>query len=161
MAMVKSNMTLYEKYKITEKIPMIEAWCRNGATDLIIAKKLHMGKTTFYKLKRESPELCELLKRDKDYYDDLVENALHKSTLGFEYEETTQERRVNVDGTTTPILIRKIKKFIPPSIIAQIYWTKNRRPETWRDKQVIEHEGNAFMEAILNAGKKTTNDNQG
>ena len=161
MAAGRPHENLYEKYHIGEKLEQIEIWCRNGSIDKDIAKKLHIGLTTFYKIKKEFPELNEVLKKNKDYADNLVENALFKTALGFEYEETTQELRVGKDGVATPVLIKKTKKFMSPNITAQIYWTKNRRPETWRDKQIVEHEGNTFMEAIINAGKKTTDGNEG
>lgn len=34
--------------------------------------------------------------------------------------------------------IRKTKKFIPPDVVAQIYWLNNRRPEKWRNKPTVE-----------------------
>lgn len=32
---------------------------------------------------------------------------------------------------------KRQKKFIPPQVVAQIFWLKNRRPEEWRDKREV------------------------
>ena len=150
---------LYEKYEINKKAEQIKAWCRNGATDIIIAKKLHIGKTTLHRLKTLFPEFKELLKTGKEDADNLVENALFKRAVGYEYEETTQEIRIGKDGEAQPAVIKKTKKFIPPDTTAQIFWMKNRRPEQWRDKQVMEHEvDNPFIQALMEAGKQGIHD---
>ena len=66
-----------------------------------------------------------------------MENALHKRAVGYEYEEVTQEIFEMPDGTQRKH-IRKTKKFIPPDVVAQIYWLNNRRPEKWRNKPTVE-----------------------
>lgn len=42
---------------------------------------------------------------------------------------------------TKEILEKKVKKQVAPDTTAQIFWLKNRKPSTWRDKQDIEHSG--------------------
>jgi hypothetical protein len=35
-----------------------------------------------------------------------------------------------------------VTKEVQPDTTAEIFWLKNRKPETWRDKKDIEHSGN-------------------
>lgn len=39
------------------------------------------------------------------------------------------------------VLVEEKVKDVAPDVTAQIFWLKNRKPETWRDKQQIEHSG--------------------
>jgi len=156
--MKKSGQTLYEKYRIGEKLAQIANWYRNGAIDKDVAHKLHIGLTTFYKIRNQSLEFRETITENKNIADDQVESSLYKRALGFEYEEITQEVRTNNNGSATPTLIRKTKKIMPGDTTAQIFWLKNRRPEKWRDKQEIKHETNDFMDALLHLGKNTSDE---
>jgi len=53
----------------------------------------------------------------------------------------------------TPVIIR-LKKFSQPNVTAQIYWLKNRKRETWRDKPPIienysnENQDNSLIDAL-------------
>jgi len=105
-------------------------------------------------MKTEFPAFTALLKKGKDYADNLVENSLFKRAMGYEFEETTQEVRMGKEGEATPSIIRKVKKHVIPDTLAQIFWLKNRRPESWRDKQVVEHENNEFMQALKELGRE-------
>lgn len=88
-----------------------------------------------YEWTRKYPALSDALKRGKKPVDEEVENALLKSALGFEYEETITEIIEQPDGTQRK-QIKKIKRYAPPSNTAQIFWLKNRRPDRWRDKPI-------------------------
>lgn len=39
------------------------------------------------------------------------------------------------------VVTKVVTKEVPPDTTACIYWTKNRRPDRWRDKQDLEHTG--------------------
>jgi hypothetical protein len=151
----RPNEDLFLKYHIEEKMKEIEILCRSGAIDKDLAKFLKVSLTTFYKIKRQSKELSEIVRNSKVVADLQIENALYKIAVGFDYEETTQEVKTNEDGSASPVLIRKTKKHIPGNVTAQIFWLKNRRPEKWRDKHVVENEYNPFMEALMNLGKRS------
>lgn len=66
---------------VKDKLILVEGWARDGLTNEQIADNLNIGKTTFYKLLKEHPELSELLKKGKENIDYQVENALLKSAL--------------------------------------------------------------------------------
>ncbi|MBC8630276.1 helix-turn-helix domain-containing protein [[Eubacterium] tenue] len=114
---------------VEPKLTLIEGWARDGLTDEQIAKNLGINIATFYRYKKDYCEFCESLKRGKEIVDYEVENALLKRALGYEYDEVTYEH-----GKET----KRVTKQVAPDTTAQIFWLKNRRPEQWRDKQVVE-----------------------
>lgn len=46
------------------------------------------------------------------------------------------------------VLVEEKTKEVVPDTTAQIFWLKNRKPEEWRDKQSIEHSGDAGVRII-------------
>lgn len=111
----------------------VEGWAREGLTDEQIASKIGISAHTLYEWQNRFPQFSQTLKKGKAPVDIEVENALLKSALGFEYEETITDIQEMADGTQRKH-IRKFKRYCPPSNTAQIFWLKNRRPDLWRDK---------------------------
>lgn len=107
----------------------LQAWARNGLTDEQIADNMDISVSTLYDWKNKYSDISEALKRGKEVVDVLVENALFKRALGYEYEEVTKE-----GGVTTKV----VTKQMPPDTTAQIFWLKNRRPDLWRDRKNID-----------------------
>ena len=114
---------------VEPKLTLIEGWARDGLTDEQIAKNLGIGIRTFYEYKSKYPQFSQSLKKGKEIVDYEVENALLKRALGYEYDEVTYE-----NGEET----KRVTKQVVPDTTAIIFWLKNRRPDKWRDKQVIE-----------------------
>ena len=108
---------------------LLEAWARNGLTDEQIAENMGISCSTLYDWKNKYSDISESLKKGKEVVDVLVENALFKRALGYEYKEVTKE-----DGVTTKV----VTKHMPPDTTAQIFWLKNRRPDLWRDRKNID-----------------------
>ena len=67
--------------EVKDKLTLVEGWARDGLTNEQIVENLNIGKTTFYKLLKEHPELSERLKKGKEVVDYEVENALLKNAL--------------------------------------------------------------------------------
>jgi len=65
--------------------------------------------------------------------DSRVENALLKRALGYEYTETRYEETDKGEKRV------EVTKHVPPDPRAAIFWLKNRRPDKWSDRQVLEH----------------------
>ncbi|WML37816.1 transposase [Clostridium sp. OS1-26] len=138
---------------VKEKLILVEGWGREGLTDEQIAHNLEIGKTAFYKYKKEHTEFANALKKGKEVIDFEVENALFKRALGYEYQEVTRERTVIKDDKGQivtdihgfpcykMIVVKTVRKEVAPGTIAQIFWLKNRKPEKWRDKQEVQHSG--------------------
>lgn len=147
MGRPKEDISLYDKY-VKGKEELIIADCRNGADLKGLAARLGCGLTTVKKIKRECPEFNELIKDSRDEADLKVESALYRRALGYEYEEVSTEVRVNQDGVGTTTYVKKTKKQVPPDTTAQIFWLKNRKPDSWRDKQEVKVETNSYIEAL-------------
>lgn len=126
----------YAEWLTEDGLLRIEGWARDGLTEEQIAHNMGIGIRTLTDWKSRFPAILASLKNGKAPVDVQVENALLKSALGFEYEETITEIE-ELPGGKQKKQIRKVKKYAPPNSTAQIFWLKNRRPDKWRDKQDI------------------------
>ncbi|WP_457777260.1 helix-turn-helix domain-containing protein [Streptococcus uberis] len=122
-------MAKYTYWLTEEGLLLIEGWARDGLTDKQISKNIGISESTLNDWKKKFPEFSESLKQSKEIADRQVENALHKTALGFYYEE---------DMVTNQGDVVRVKKYSKPNTTAQIFWLKNRKPADWRDKQEIE-----------------------
>lgn len=123
-----------------DKLILLEGWARDGLTDEQIAKNMGIVTSTFYEWKKKEKEFSETLKKGKEVVDFEVENALLKRALGYEYEEEIYENGV---------LTKKVKKQVAPDTTAQIFWLKNRKPNTWKDRVETDED----KEAVANASQ--------
>ena len=123
-----------------DKLILLEGWARDGLTDEQIAKNIGINRTTLYDWKKKETNIADALKKGKEIIDFEVENALLKRALGYEYEEETYENG---------ILTKKVKKQVAPDTTAQIFWLKNRKPNTWKDKVETDED----REAVANASQ--------
>lgn len=122
---------VYKEWLTSDKLNLLRGWARNGFTDEQIAKKIGIAPQTLYSWKNKYKEFDEALKKGKEIIDNEVEEALIKSALGYYYDEekmTIEER----DGITTK---KKTitKKYIPPDVMAIIYFLNNRRPWLYKN----------------------------
>ena len=124
-------------------------WARDGLTDEQIAENLDISVASFYNYKNEHLEFLESLKKGKEIADYEVENALFKKALGynakvkkaFKVKEVLYENGKRLKETER-IEYAEDEVHIPADTTAQIFWLKNRKPNTWRDKQELEHKAN-------------------
>jgi hypothetical protein len=107
-----------------------------GLTDEQIAREIGIGVSTLYRWKDEKPEFREALEGAKEAPDDEVERSLFERATGYEHPE----EKMFFDAKNGDVLRAMTTKHYPPDTAAAIIWLKNRRPEKWRDKQVVEHE---------------------
>ena len=80
----------------------------------------------------------------KEVVDFEVENALLKKALG--YTITLNKQKVTKDGDVVDITE---EVHVPPDTTAQIFWLKNRKPNTWKDKVETDED----REAVANASQ--------
>lgn len=162
MGRPKDESTLYEKY-VAGKEELIIASCRAGATNETLAKCLGIGLTTFKRILKEYPEkMHPLIKEGKQEADFKVESALYRRAVGYDYEETETIVSVDKEGNATPTKVRKIKRHVPGDVTAQIYWLKNRKPDEWKDRNFVVHQGDeehpvnvSFPEVVKGVDKVT------
>ena len=127
-----------------DKLILLEGWARSGLTDEQIAKNIGIATSTFYEWKKKELEFSEALKKGKEVIDFEVENALLKRALG--YTITIKEEKLDKDGC-----VHTLEKdvHIPADTTAQIFWLKNRKPNTWKDKVETDED----REAVANASQ--------
>lgn len=150
--------------KYNETFPLrAQDYARRGLTNIQTAKKLGISEDTFYEYQKLFPEFSEAIKRGKQPVDVEVENALLKRALGFEYEEVLTEYELvkieeeNKGKTAVPVKVKKTKKMVVPDTTACIFWSKNRRPDLWRDKHDLAVSGGAtftIVSAVPRSKKK-------
>lgn len=131
----------YLEWLTEENLIKIEGWARDGLIDEQIAHNMGINVSTLYVWKNEHQEISEALKKGKEVVDYLVENALLKRALGYEYEEIVTEKTqvpiLTSDGKIVnkeQVHVKKVTKHALPDVTAQIFWLKNRKPDKWRDK---------------------------
>lgn len=132
----------YAEWLTKEGLLKLEGWARDGLTDEQIAYNMGIKRQTLYDWKKKYADISDALKRGKEVVDREVENALLKRALGYRYEEITQEKGIDPETKQKTLVVTKVvTKEVQPETAAAIFWLKNRRPDKWRDKQEIEHNG--------------------
>ena len=119
----------YQRWLEPDGLLLLEGWARDGLTDEQIASNIGIRRETLYQWKAKYPNISNALKKGKEVVDIEVENALLKRALGYEYEEKRTEAsdRYGAKIVTTT-------KHVPPDVTAALFWLKNRKPNSWRDK---------------------------
>jgi len=137
-----------------------EALSKLGATEVEIADFFQINVLTIWYWKRRHPEFVNALKLGKDGPDDRVEQSLFHKATGYSFD--SEEIHI-IDGEVVRVPVRK---HVPPDTTACIYWTKNRRPDQWRERR-NEDEGTGGNGGIQISGGfsgtivvKATNGNQ-
>lgn len=124
----------YEEWLTADGLTRITGWARDGLTDEQIAHNMGISRSTLKEWKAKYPDISAALKENKEIVDRLVENALLKRALGYEYYEITEELTKTEDGSLAMRETKKVRKQVAPDTTAQIFWLKNRKPDDWRDK---------------------------
>lgn len=119
----------YEYWLTPEGLLKLEGWARDGLTDEQIAENMGISRSTLNAWKNKYSDVSDTLKKGKEVVDRQVENALLKRALGYKYDEVTVEGGVET---------KRVTKEVVPDTTAQIFWLKNRKRESWADRQNIE-----------------------
>lgn len=129
----------YEAWLRPDNLLRIQGWARDGLTDEQIAKNMGIHRDTLIEWKKKFSDISDVLKKTKEVVDREVENALLKSAEGYDVYETVEELRFNKKtGDYELKVVKRTKRHIPASQVAQIFWLKNRKPEEWREKREYE-----------------------
>ena len=142
----------YEEWQTPENLIRLEGWRRDGLDFDQIAKNMGISRSTLSLWREKFKDISDALKKGSEVSTYEVENALYKSALGHYVEEIDVIENEDNQGRKT-VTKHKRRRYIPPSITAQIFILKNRRTDVWRDKQIIENTAsqdklNALIEAI-------------
>lgn len=148
------------KYK-EEYCEQARKLCLLGFTDMQLAEFFEVTVSTIYKWKLDFPEFSDAIKSGKVIADAEITESLYKRAFGYNTKVTKEEVS---DGGKKTIE----EKHIPGDTTAMIFWLKNRQPQMWRDKQVLEHSGsvqqlsddeiNKRLAELVNGDDKTEED---
>lgn len=157
----KSNAGAKSKYD-PSLAEIAEGYARRGLSDADIAKNLGISLDAYYRYQKLHSEFYEAIRRGKRPANIIVENALYKRCVGFEYDEVTQEAGKDEKGKQ---VIRKktVKKLVVPDINAIRFWLTNREPELWKNIREDVEAGKTdhkdqlieYLSALLNKNPKT------
>ena len=126
----------YKEWVTEDGLLLIEGWARAGLTDEEISRNIGIDRTTFFDWKKKYADIDHALKKGRAPLHVIVENALLKRALGYEYEEVTQERMLDrKTGEYKMVETKRLKKHMPSDITAIIFWLKNRRSSEWNDRK--------------------------
>lgn len=118
-------------------VKLAERACALGYTDAELAQLFEVDVRTIARWKLDHEEFCHALKVGKDTADDRVERSLYMRAVGYEEEAV---KIFMPAGAETPVYAPYTEK-IAPDTTAQIFWLKNRRRQTWTDRQQHEVTG--------------------
>lgn len=127
---------------LAEKICAVLATGEHTIAD--VCKQVGITESTFYKWKLEKSEFSEALKKAEAQrlaaFKNMARSGLAKLLDVHEVEETTTEY---VDKAGKPIIkSRKVtKRVFMPNATAVIFALKNLDPESFKDRQQVEHTG--------------------
>lgn len=144
MGKVSRTPYLPEYAKIAEKV-----YARLHATDKDVAAILSVSVSTIVKWTKENPDFAEARARGKSVADDKVEASLFQRAIGYSHPE---EKVFCNQGEVTKV---ETTKHYPPDATAMIFWLKNRRPQAWRERHDVNHDGN--VQVSIEIGAKTQN----
>lgn len=110
-----------------------EKLCILGATDIEVADFFGISVATVSNWKNEHEDFLEALKSGKDKSDDRVERSLYHRAIGYTFDS------VKIFNGKDGVVQVPFREHVPPDTTAMIFWLKNRRRDTWRDRH--EHTG--------------------
>lgn len=147
----------YQKWLEPEGLTLITGWARDGLSEEQIAHNMGISRSTLAEWKKKHSDISDTLKKGKEVADIEVENALYKRAVGYTYNETTKEARINPETNKTELVTTKVvTKQVAPDTGAAAFWLKNRRPDNWRDK--VQEDNNATLDRLDNILKEIKDD---
>lgn len=137
-----------------EAHPLIaQMLARDGLSEQQIADEMKISRSTL-SLWKKHPEFADALCAGKQEACAKVENALFKSCVGYFETDVVQTQSTNKKGEVIMKETRH-KRFIQPSIAAQIFFLTNKAPDKWKSKpanEVQAESDKAIKAAFAKAG---------
>lgn len=127
--------------------------CELGATDQEMADAFNVDVRTIYNWKHNHEDFFQSIKSAKDAADERVERSLYQRAIGYEQDEV---KIFMPSGADEPVYAPYRAK-VAPDTTAGIFWLKNRRSQSWRDKQEIEHTASGALADLIAARRAKVN----
>ncbi len=120
-----------------EKLQML---AREGHCDDEISRRLGIGRSTFYRYKKEFPAFATALEQGRKHTDRAVEEALFRKATGYmqrvvkpmKLKEVLYENGKKVQETERLELVEE-EQYFPPDTNSALFWLKNRCPDRWQE----------------------------
>lgn len=122
--------------------------CALGATDDEMADFFEVHRSTIYRWKLDHPDFCDAIKTAKEIADERVERSLYQKATGYSVREE-QAVKIKVERDKEEVEVVEVEKHIPADTTAAIFWMKNRRSHSWRDKFDHEHSATGDLAALI------------
>jgi len=110
---------------------------KKGCTDPEVAEFFGVTRSTVSLWKLRHPEFSDALQASKAEADARVERALFERATGYVH------RDMHISNYQGEVTVTPIERHYPPDPASMIFWLKNRKPGTWRDKPEGEDDGDA------------------
>lgn len=128
---------------VKPRLDEVEAWLRDGMTNKEIAKKLRVSEDSLYEYQKQHPEFRELLRKTKEYVDQVeMMGAYKRRAIGYTVQTTVRKYRYRrrFDGKTEKILENEEVKevHVPGDARAMENWLRHRMTDTWGDVRAEE-----------------------
>lgn len=118
-------------YLSEEGLALIAQWRREGITlEEIAVKYVGCSTRTFHNWIKESDDLCRVIGQAQDVVNSMVESALLRRALGYNYDEEQFEL---VEGEMRRTKV--VTKHVMPDTKACLSWLFSRRPDRWHATQ--------------------------
>lgn len=143
----------YEEWRTPENLIRLEGWRRDGLDYAQIAKNIGIARQTLFVWCQNYSDIADALKRGSEVSTYEVENALYKSARGHFVKEVEIIEHETDDGRKS-VTKHKRRRYIPPSIAAQIFILKNRRADWWREKQIVETQSDGLLAQLIDGLKE-------
>jgi len=120
-----------------EYVEQAEKLCRLGATDMELADFFNVDVRSIYRWCHRFERFCQALRAGKEACDDRVERALYNRAVGYSHNAV----KIFMPANAPAPVYAPYVEHVAPDVGAATMWLKNRRGDTWRDKQQHEHTG--------------------
>lgn len=129
---------------VKPRLDEVEAWIRDGLTNKEVAKKLRVSEDSLYTYQKKYPELKDILRKTKDYVDQVeMVGAYKRRAMGYTIVTTRQKYRYRhrMDGTVEKILENEEVKevHVPGDARAMENWLRHRLKDQWGDIAEIDN----------------------
>lgn len=115
-----------------EMLRMVRDCSMAAMTTFEIAEYFGVNEFTLNEWVSKDPEFAIAMRLPRELADERVEKALYHRAVGYRYR--AEEIKITEAGDVHRV---PVIKQIPPDITAATFWLKNRKGDTWREKQDV------------------------
>lgn len=140
----------YSRWLTIEGLEAIQGWRQRGLSLEEVAKNMKMSLSSLLAFRKREPLIDDILKKDGDFANANVENALYKRACGF--SKFIVKQKLTKDGEIVEL---KEEQYYPPSEQAQIFWLTNKLSNVWQNRKTQETRLNIEDDGLADAITKS------